>query len=95
MYARSTTVRGDPAAIDELPPDPVRFGVPMFTHTVPSEATALPKASWTAFAMLSIALPTALFTQSCTTQPVPRNPQSCPAIGHPTAQAVYPARFGS
>jgi len=38
----------DPAVTDDVPPVEARFGVPMFTHTVPSEATVRPKASITA-----------------------------------------------
>ena len=55
-----------PAAIDDPPPLPVRLGVPTFTHRVPRDATALPNASRTAFAMFSIASPTALLTASPT-----------------------------
>src|SRR6218665_2761732 len=69
-----------PAAIEEPPPVPVRFGVPTLTHKVPRDATAFPKASRTAFAMFSMASPTALLTASPTQASGSVIPQamSCP-----------------
>src|SRR5690606_16810803 len=81
-----------PALIGDEPPVPVRFGVPICTHIVPNDAIAFPNASITAFAMFSIASPTADSTQFPMLQPSSHNEHSAIQIHSP--QPMYPAVSG-
>ena len=59
-----TLAAWSPAETPADPPPPVSVGVPMLTHMVPSEATALPTASRTASAIFVIASPIVEATNS-------------------------------
>ncbi len=87
----------DPAAMEELPPVPVRFGVPTFTQSVPRDATALPNASRTARARFSIASPRALSTQPCAQHlgRTVRSQHCLPPCRYSCCQVTYPEVSGS